>query len=343
MTWLPRLPPRLPLGTLPTPLVDAPRLRAELGCGPLRIKRDDLAGFGIAGNKTRPLEYLLGDAQAHGVDVLVTGGGPDSNFVAAAAMAARVAGIACELVVWGGASRGRPAPGPTPNLALAEAAGARLVPLGDDRRERVDVVVAERAAELRAAGRRPLAVPRGGSTPVGAAGFARAAAEVLDQCVRLDGAFPATVVLPLGSGGSTAGLLVGLAAAGADTTVLAVSVSRPPEEITPKVLDLGRACAAALGTAPPREDRLEVVDHRGPGFGRASAADRDAAATVLRTEGLLLDDTYGAKAFAVALARLRAGPVHEERPGPVVLWHTGGVASALTHLGETVPATTGAP
>ncbi|WP_433026727.1 pyridoxal-phosphate dependent enzyme [Actinomycetospora sp. CA-053990] len=229
MTWLPRLPPRLPLGTLPTPLVDAPRLRAELGCGPLRIKRDDLAGFGIAGNKTRPLEYLLGDAQAHGMDVLVTGGGPDSNFVAAAAMAARVAGIACELVVWGGASLG-----PTPNLALAAAAGARLVPLGDDRRERVDVVVAERAAELRAAGRRPLAVPRGGSTPVGAAGFARAAAELLDQCVRLDGAFPATVVLPLGSGGSTAGLLVGLAAAGADTTVLAVSVSRPPEEITPR-------------------------------------------------------------------------------------------------------------
>jgi len=117
-------------------------------------------------------------------------------------------------------------------------------------------------------------------------------------------------------------------------------VSRPPEEIIPKVLDLARACAAALGTAPPREDRLEVVDHRGPGFGRASVADRDAAATVLRTEGLLLDDTYGAKAFAVALARLRSGPDHDE---PVVLWHTGGVASALTHLGATVPATTGAP
>ena len=109
MTWLPRLPPRLPLGTLPTPLVDAPRLRAELGCGPLWIKRDDLAGFGIAGNKTRPLEYLLGDALARGMDVLVTGGGPDSNFVAAAAMAARVAGIDCELVVWGGA-----VPGPDP-------------------------------------------------------------------------------------------------------------------------------------------------------------------------------------------------------------------------------------
>lgn len=328
----PGFPPRLPLGVLPTPLVPAPRLRAALGCGPLWIKRDDLAGFGVAGNKTRPLEHLLGDALARGADVLVTGGGPDSNFVAAAAMAARVAGLDCELVVWGAGALD-----PTPNLALAVAAGAEVVPLGDDRRERVDVVVSERAAALRAAGRHPVAVPRGGSTPVGAAGFAVAAAELLAQ-----GPAPGTVVLPLGSGGSTAGLLAGLAAAGADTRVLAVSVSRPPAEITEKVLDLARACADLLGAPAPRADRLEVTDHRGPGFGVAAAGDRVAAATVLRTEGLLLDDTYGAKAFAVALDRLGTGDL----PGPVVLWHTGGVASALAHLGprpDDHPALTGAP
>ena len=325
----PMIPPRLPLGVLPTPLVPAPRLRAALGCGPLWIKRDDLAGFGVAGNKTRPLEYLLGDALARGADVLVTGGGPDSNFVAAAAMAARVAGIACELAVWG---RGLD---PTPNLALAAAAGATVVPLGDDRRERVDAVVEERAAALRAAGRRPVAVPRGGSTPVGAAGFAVAAAELLEQVPDA----PATVVLPLGSGGSTAGLLAGLSAAGVDTRVLAVSVSRPPAEITEKVLGLARACAELLGTPAPRPDRLEVVDHRGPGFGIAAVGDRAAAETLLRTEGLLLDDTYGAKAFAVALDRLGSGAME----GPVVLWHTGGVASALAHLTDDRPALTGAP
>jgi D-cysteine desulfhydrase len=328
----PAIPPRLPLGVLPTPLVPAPRLRAALGCGPLWIKRDDLAGFGVAGNKTRPLEHLLGDALARGADVLVTGGGPDSNFVAAAALAARVAGIDCELVVWGAGTLD-----PTPNLALAAAAGATVVPLDDvgvDGRERVDVVVAERATALRAAGRHPVAVPRGGSTPVGAAGFAVAAAELLDQ-----GPAPDTVVLPLGSGGSTAGLLAGLAAAGAGTRVLAVSVSRPPAEITEKVLDLARACADLLGTPAPRADRLEVVDHRGPGFGVAAPGDRAAAATALRTEGLLLDDTYGAKAFAIALDRLSGGDL----PGPVVLWHTGGVASALAHLADDHPALTGAP
>ncbi|PVZ06908.1 1-aminocyclopropane-1-carboxylate deaminase/D-cysteine desulfhydrase [Actinomycetospora cinnamomea] len=321
------IPPRLQLGVLPTPLVPAPRLAGALGCDELWIKRDDLAGFGVAGNKTRPLEHLLGDALARDADVLITGGGPDSNFVAAAAMAARVAGLACELVVWGAGALG-----PTPNLTLAAAAGADIVPLGDDRRERVDLVVAERAAALRAAGRRPVAVPRGGSTAVGAVGFARAATELLTQ-----GPAPAYVVLPLGSGGSTAGLLAGLTAAGVDTTVIAVSVSRPPAEITEKVLGLARESAALMGAAPPRPDRLEVVDHRGPGFGVAAPDDRAAAATVLHTEGLLLDDTYGAKAFAVALARLRDG-----LPGPVVLWHTGGVASALAHLADH-PAPTGAP
>ena len=324
-----RAPARRPLGLLPTPLVAAERLRAALGCAPVWLKRDDLAGFGVAGNKTRALEYLLGDAVARGADVLVTGGGPDSNFVAAAAMAARVAGLDCELVIWGSTA-------PTPNLALATAAGARIHPLGDDRRERVDVVVDEVAAGLRGAGRHPVAVPRGGATAVGAVGFAHAAAELVEQCATAVGGPPALVALSVGSGGSVAGLLAGLAAAGADTRVLGVSVSRPPDEITGRVLDLARRCADLLGTPPPGAERLEIVDGRGPGFGVASTADRAAARLVLRTEGLLLDDTYGAKACAVTLERLRAGA-----RGPVVLWHTGGVVSALAHVGDPDPSTAG--
>jgi D-cysteine desulfhydrase len=188
-------PPRFPLGVLPTPLVPAERLRAALGCGPLWLKRDDLTGFAVAGNKVRALEYLIGDALARDVDVLVTGGGPDSNFVAAAALAARVAGLDCELVVWGD-------PRATTTLRLAADAGARIHPLGDDRRERVEPEVDRLATELAAAGRRPLAVPRGGSTPVGATGFARAAAEVVAQWPAERPPHP--LVVPVGSGGSVA-------------------------------------------------------------------------------------------------------------------------------------------
>ncbi len=86
------IPPRFPLAVLPTPLVRAHRLEAVLGRGRVLLKRDDLAGFAVGGNKTRPLEYLLGRALADRCDVLVTGGGPGSNFCPAAAVAARAAG-----------------------------------------------------------------------------------------------------------------------------------------------------------------------------------------------------------------------------------------------------------
>ena len=298
---------RFPLGLFPTPLHRAHRLEAAVGSGPVWLKRDDLAGFAVAGNKTRPLEHLLGDALARGADVLVTGGGPGSNFCPAAALAARAAGLDCELVVWGDV-------GDAPNLAFAEAAGAVLRLTGDADRSAVDRLVTERAAELTAAGRRPYAVPRGGSTGVGALGFATAAAELLEQIE------PALVVLSVGSGGSVAGLTAGFAAAGADVPVLAVSVSRPLPDIAAHVAALAAECAALLGGPVPTPP--EWLDARGPGFGVASPRDRDAARLALRTEGLLLDDTYGAKAFAALLDR-------PPGPGPVVFWHTGGLLPAL--------------
>lgn len=313
--------PRFPLAVLPTPLVRAHRLERALGTGPLLVKRDDLVGFGVAGNKARPLEFLLGAALAQGADVFVTGGGPGSNFCPAAAMAARAAGLDCELVVWGDGGEVAGAP----NLALAAAAGATLVPTGDTDRGAVDVAVRERAARLRAAGRRPYAVPRGGSTALGAVGFAAAAAELADQLATRSDGPPAVIVLAVGSGGSCAGLVAGLAAAGLDVPVLGVSVSRPPAEIAAHVADLARGCAALLGGPAPQVP--EILDARGPGFGTATARERDRARLALHTEGLLLDDTYGAEALSAAVDRLLDGP-----GGPVLYWHTGGLLPAVTSI-----------
>ncbi|HEX4358191.1 MAG TPA: pyridoxal-phosphate dependent enzyme [Pseudonocardia sp.] len=310
--------PRLSLGVWPTPLVRADRLARALGGGTLLLKRDDLAGFGVAGNKTRPLEFLLGEARALGAEVFVTGGGPGSNFCPAAAMAARAAGLDCELVVWGDPH--------SANLALAVAAGARLWPTGDSDREAIDDLVHRRADELSGAGRPAFAVPRGGSTALGAVGFAVAAAEVAEQLAAL-AVTPALIVFAVGSGGSVAGLLAGLAAVGLDLPVLGVSVSRPPEQIGPRVLELARGCARLLGTPPPDARRLELVDARGPGFGLATDLERERAGLALRTEGLLLDETYGAEACSAAIDRLRADPA-----APVLLWHTGGLLPAVTAL-----------
>jgi 1-aminocyclopropane-1-carboxylate deaminase/D-cysteine desulfhydrase-like pyridoxal-dependent ACC family enzyme len=312
------VPQRFPLAVLPTPLARAQRLEAVLGCGPLLVKRDDLTGFGVAGNKARALEYLVGAALEQGAEVLVTAGGPGSNFVPAAALAARAAGLDCEIVLWGD-------PRGATNVAIAEAAGARILPTGRFDREEVDELAAQRAAELTLAGRPATAVPRGGSTPVGALGFADAAAELVEQ---LSGApQPVEVVLPLGSGGSCAGLLAGLAAAGATSLVVAVSVSRPPEDVRRTVLAMARACAALRGTPAPTPDQLELIDARGEGFGTATEQERRRARLALQTEGLFLDTTYGAEAFSVAVDRLLGRP-----PGPVVWWHTGGLVPAVAHV-----------
>lgn len=313
-------PPRFPMAVLPTPLVRALRLERALGSGPVLVKRDDLVGFAAAGNKVRPLEYLLGVALERGADVLVTGGGPTSNFCPAAALGARAAGLDCELVIWG-ELRG------AANVAIAAAAGARIHPTGDDRRDAVDTAVDELTQQLAARGRRPFAVPRGGSTGLGAVGFATAAIELAEQLKGQLDEPPALVVLPVGSGGSCAGLLAGFAACGLAWPVLGISVSRPVEQITERVLALAAECAATLGTAAPRPELLEVADARGPGFGIASEPDREIARLALCTEGLLLDDTYTAKALRVTVDRLANGS-----PGPVVFWHTGGVVGALAAL-----------
>jgi 1-aminocyclopropane-1-carboxylate deaminase/D-cysteine desulfhydrase-like pyridoxal-dependent ACC family enzyme len=172
-------------------------------------------------------------------------------------------------------------------------------------------------------------VPRGGSTALGAVGFAAAAAELAAQ-LGSSGERPALVVLAVGSGGSCAGLVAGLAAAGLPTPVLGVSVSRPPPAIEARVKELAEGCAALIGGPPPGEP--ELVDARGPGFGTASERERERARLALRTEGLLLDETYGAEAFSATVDRLLSDP-----GGPVLYWHTGGLLPAASRLAKGLP------
>ena len=310
--------PRFPLATLPTPLVRAERLEKLTGGPPIYVKRDDLAGFAGAGHKARPLEFLVGAALAEGCDVLVTGGGPSSNFIAAAAAAAATAGLGCELVLFGHAPADH-----HPNLALALACGARVRFTGNPDRDRVDTAVADVAAELAAAGRRPLAVPRGGAVATGTVGMVVAAEELAGQ---LD-VEPEVVVIPSGSGTTCAGLAVGTALTGATWRIVGASVSRPVDRARPEIAALAAGCAALLDVEPPAASVLDLVDARGPGHLRASDAGERAAAVALRTEGLLLDPTYTAKAFAVLLDLIDAGA-----RGPIVFWHTGGLLSAADHL-----------
>jgi 1-aminocyclopropane-1-carboxylate deaminase/D-cysteine desulfhydrase-like pyridoxal-dependent ACC family enzyme len=308
--------PRHRLARLPTPLHRLAGLESELGIGELWVKRDDLTGFALAGNKARPLEFLLGEALAGDCDVLVTGGGAGSNFCQAVAVAASGTGLACELVI---AGRGPE----TVNLRIARDCGARVTFTGQEERASVDRAVALRAATLRASGLRPYVMPRGGATPVGGLGFALAAGELQDQLDQA-GLAPASVVVATGSGGTQAGLLAGAAAYGVGWEVHGASVSRPLGETAERVFELAGACSRLLGGGTPPRTPVLLSDLRGAGFGVAGPSERALVRLALRSDGILLDDTYTAKSLTLAIQLVR------RRQGPVVFWHTGGTVSAVS-------------
>jgi D-cysteine desulfhydrase len=320
---------RVRLAVLPTPLVLAPRLAEVVGADALYVKRDDLTGFAFAGNKARPLEFLLAAALQEGADTLVTGGAPGSNFCAAVAAAAARAGLRCELVLAGQpplpSLPSLPSMSSLPSLpslpctaatALARSWGAVIRWTGVAERDSVDAGLPKAAAAVAAAGHRPYVMPRGGASGLGAIGYALAALEVREQLAAL-GVDSARVVVAAGSGGTLAGLVAGNVLAGRPLRLVGAAVSRPPDETARRVAALARECLALLssGDGAGPED-VVVVDARGPGHGLASPEGVAAAAQAMRTEGLMLDQVYTAKALAL-VSRYAAGET-------VVFWHTGG-------------------
>jgi D-cysteine desulfhydrase len=299
-----RPPPRFPLAVLPTPLVHAPRLSAALD-REVWIKRDDLTGFALGGNKVRVLELLVAEALHRRCDHVVGCGGPASNLCSTLAAAAAAAGLGCTLVLHGSEPRVT-----HPNLAMMRAFGARIRFTGDRDRASTPEHAAAAADRLRSRGGHPYVVPRGGASGRGATAYALAAEELASQLTFR----PAHVVAAVGSGGTIAGLLAGWAGFGLPGTLVGVAVSRPLAETRGEVIRLSSEAASALGIAGPDIGRLRLLDGLGAGFGRADRTTCEAARLALRTEGIIADTTYVARAVA-ALGSLG---------GPLVLWHTGG-------------------
>jgi D-cysteine desulfhydrase len=309
---------RVRLGAFPTPLLAVPRLSAELGVE-VWFKRDDMTGLGLGGNKVRGLEFLIADAERSGCDHLVTGGGPGSNWAMLAALAARTRGMDTTLVCYGD-----PVP-PVGNMALAASVGTEIRFTGDADRASVDTGVAAVADELRASGRRPYPLGRGGANAVGALGYVAASQELAVQLLA-EGLDPAQVWLATGSCGTQAGLFAGLEWQCPGLEVVGVTVSRPVEECVQRVGGLAREVADRIGIAPPAREPTVLGGHIGPGYGYRSAEGDAATELVARTAGVFLDPVFAAKAMAALCAAARGGEV----PGPVIFLVTGGAPTLFT-------------
>jgi len=320
--------PRFRLAQLPTPLHDAPRLAAAIGVERLLIKREDLTGFAGGGNKVRKLEFLLGDALSRGADTLIAVGGPQSNAVRTAMVAARVAGIEPIAVLYGD-----PPPTREGNLLLDVLTGARLVFTGLADRTSTEPAAAALAAELRKAGRHPYMLPRGGATPVGDAAYVEAAAELEDQLAALD-ASPAAVIVATGSCGTQAGLIAGAVWLRASYRVCGVLVSRPRSEAVPRLMSLARSTAGLLelGVTIRRQDVVVEDGYLGPGFGLASPEGDAALRMALALEGLILDPVYTAKAMAGLAGMVANGSF--PTGASLVFIHTGGEPTLYARHGS---------
>ena len=311
--------PREPLGTYPTPLQPLPRLSAHLGGPQLWIKRDDLTGFALGGNKVRKLEFFLGEARATGADVLLTAGGHQSNHARITAAAAARAGLGCVLVLSGGEPAAY-----VGNLLLDRLFGAefRFVRTGAERPPALEAL----AGELWAAGRRPLLIPIGGSTPLGARGYVEAAREVASQFCTL-GVTPRAFIHGSSSGGTQAGLVVGCRMAGLTARVIGVSADETRADLHRMVLQIAGPLAAELGVPCPSDEALDVRDeYVGAGYGVPTPASEEATRLFARLEGIALDPTYGAKAAAGLIDLVRGGAFG--RSDTVCFWHTGGTGWA---------------
>lgn len=312
--------PRVRLGTLPTPLHPAPRLSEAVGVE-IWFKRDDLTGLGLGGNKVRGLEYLIADAEQQRCDVLVTGGGPQSNWAMLAALAARTRGLDSVLVTFGDLPDGPP----VGNHALAVLAGATLRFTGDDDRSSADRGVDAVCDELRAQGRRPYGVHRGGANGIGALGYVAAGLELSNQ-LQENGLRPTALWTATGSCGTQAGLVAAGTWLRWAHDVVGVTVSRPGEEARDRVTRIATDAAAILGTPAPQSVPCIVEGFLGPAKGRRSPEGEAAAALVARTEGVFLDPVFAAKAMAGLLAAIRSGHAH----GPVIFLVTGGAPTLFT-------------
>jgi 1-aminocyclopropane-1-carboxylate deaminase/D-cysteine desulfhydrase-like pyridoxal-dependent ACC family enzyme len=291
------------------------------------IKREDLLPLAFGGNKLRNLEFVVGAALAEEADTLVTSGRRWSNHCRLTAAAGAKAGLAVHVVL-----TGPPMVPPGPNEVIDRLLGAVVHVTETDARAAREALVEKVVGALRAEGRRVSVVPVGGSGPAGAAGQVLGGLELADQA-RSAGITPGVVIVPSATGGTQAGLLVGLHLAGLATRVAGIAVARPAAELAPLVAGLIDGLRSLVGLDVDVAE-IDIDDaYLGRAYGVPTLAASQAAELLAGLEGILVDPIYTGKALAGLVAGVRAGRL----TGTIVFWHAGGTPGlfeSLAPLGE---------
>lgn len=321
--------PRISLGHFPTPLEPMDNLRQALGGGPrLFIKRDDCTGLALGGNKTRKLEYLMGEAVEQSAQIIVTQGAVQSNHVRQTAAAAVCCGMECAALLEQRVPDAGAEYEKTGNVLLNDILKAhyKFRPAGTD-------MNSEGMAwrdEFIKNGKRAYFIPGGGSNNIGALGYVHCAFELSAQAseseIKIDWLVHAT-----GSSGTQAGLLAGYALLEDSTKVLGISVRADADKQKHMVGELAQKTLVRLDDGKKINADNVLVDDRfvGPGYGQMTEATVDAIRLLAQTEGILLDPVYSGKGFAGLISNIREGAFSND--DSVVFLHTGGAMALFAY------------
>jgi D-cysteine desulfhydrase len=317
-------PKRVALANTPTPLTFLERTSTALGVE-FYIKRDDMTGAELSGNKIRKLEFLIADAMEQGCDTLITGGGEQSNHCRATALAATRMGLG-SVVCLRTKDKANP-PETRGNILLDRLAGAEVIWIDHDDWARQHEVYEAQAARLRSLGKRPYIIPEGGSNAVGSWGYIRCAQE-LDVELRALPAAETTILYACGSGGTGAGLALGakhfdFARRGISLAGFNVCDDRDyfVKRITGICADFEARYQAGIVVDA---DAIEIIDgYVGEGYARSRPEELACLRDMARRDAIIFDPVYTGKAFFGALSELAKDPARFGKR--IVFVHTGGI------------------
>jgi L-cysteate sulfo-lyase len=310
--------PRFHLAEFPTPIHSLKALTKKYQGPAIYMKRDDLTSLGMGGNKTRKLEFLIGEALEQKKDTLVTAGGVQSNHCRLTAAAARKAGLDCHLVL-----NGTPPENPNGNLLLDTLFGAKIHFCDREERDERLFLVAD---ELEEKGKKPYVIPVGGSNSVGSVGYVDAMLELVNQMDDLS-ITPDSIVFATSSGGTQAGLALGAKLAGFKGDVLGISIDQVqagPGPFPPVLTEIANGAAARIGAdiRLTESDFSLNYDYLGAGYAMPGELEFNAIRDLAYHEGILLGPVYTARAMGGLLDLIKK--VYFTKDQTVLFWHTGG-------------------
>jgi len=317
----------------PTPLQEMNGLRNALlseikDCPRLFVKRDDLTGLAGGGNKTRKLEYLIGDALAKKATDIVTAGAIQSNHARQTAAAAAKAGLQAHLLLFDTVSYDGPAYRVSGNLLLDQILGAKV--RIEDKHADALAVFEEVLHEITANKGEAYVVPVGGSNAIGSTGYAAAFLEIEAQANSL-GVTVSRIIHATSSLGTQSGLLAGRSLAKSPFAIESINVAHETQDtLVDKTLELANATAKRIGADPIHAADIHAdFRHLGEGYGLPTEGTISAIELVARTEGILLDPVYSGKAMSGLISKILAGEFGNDET--LVFLHTGGMPGLFAY------------